>query len=109
MWEELITQTLYRKVRRTDGRTDRQGQILMPPHYRHGDIKYRQGYIQFLNRQTYDHVISKSRYIQKGLEQNFRKLFGLVHRGYVKKIGCLVLVQIQYWKPFIGSGNIKEK
>ena len=38
----------------------------------------------------YDHVISKSRYIQKALEHNFRKLFSLNHRGYMKKIGCLV-------------------
>ena len=36
LWEELITQTLYRKVWRTDGQTDGQGQILMPPDYRHG-------------------------------------------------------------------------
>ena len=35
LWEMLITQTIYRKVWRTDGQTDRQGQILMPPDYRH--------------------------------------------------------------------------
>ena len=35
LWEELITQTVYRKV----WRTDRQEQILMPPDYRHGGIK----------------------------------------------------------------------
>ena len=43
LWEELITQTIYRKVWRTDRwtdtQTDRQGQILMPPDYRHGGIK----------------------------------------------------------------------
>ena len=47
LWEELITQTLYRKAWRMDGwtdgqmdrQTDRQGQILMPPDYRHGGHK----------------------------------------------------------------------
>ena len=43
LWGELITQTLYHEVWRTDGQmdgqTDRQKQILMPPDYRHGGIK----------------------------------------------------------------------
>ena len=40
MWEKLITPTLYRKMRETDGQTDgKTGLILMPTDYRHGAIK----------------------------------------------------------------------
>ena len=41
LWEDLITQTLYRKAWWTDGQTqtDRQGKISMSPDYRHRGIK----------------------------------------------------------------------
>ena len=56
----------------------------------------------FEHRQKYDIVISKSKYIKKALEHNFRKLFSLVHRGCAKKKKkkttmvdwCLVRIQI---------------
>ena len=40
LWEELITQFYtVKRDEQMDSQTDRQGQILMPPDYRHGVIK----------------------------------------------------------------------
>ena len=61
------------------------------------------------HRQKYDHVISKSKFIQMALEYNFRKPFGFVHRGYTKKIDWLVPSANTNSENHLMGFNVKEK